>query len=440
MTNRLLLIGGNYYPEPTGIGKYSGEMIDWLARDGYECTVITTYPYYPQWKVQDQYKKKRFWYHKQIHQPGEGSKPVTIIRCPHYIPTSPTGMKRLLSEFTIFFFAYLAVLALLFTRKFHYVLTVAPPFELGLLGVLYKKVRGAKFLYHIQDLQIDAARDLGMISSSFVINLLLRLENYILRHADHTSTISDGMMQKVKDKLDKGVVYFPNWVNTQTFHPIMDKGALKESFGFNARDQIVLYSGAIGEKQGLRAILHAAKSLESQPFLKFVICGSGPYKPQLIGLQKELQLTNLSFLPLQPFEGFNLFMNMADVHLVLQKSNASDLVMPSKLSTIFAVGGVAIVTANPGTSLYSIMKSGDMGVLIAPENDGALRAGILEAITSDLKLKSANARSYAERHLSVDVILSKYTKEVFNDKGVRRERVRRGRAIRTRRFNELGRQ
>lgn len=54
---RILLLGGNYVPEPTGIGKYNGEMMSWLSREGYECGVITSYPYYPFWKAQAPYEK-----------------------------------------------------------------------------------------------------------------------------------------------------------------------------------------------------------------------------------------------------------------------------------------------------------------------------------------------------------------------------------------------
>ena len=66
MSKRLLLIGGNYSPEPTGIGKYNGEMIKWLAENGYDCTVITSYPYYAEWKVQPPYDKKKNWYTKEV--------------------------------------------------------------------------------------------------------------------------------------------------------------------------------------------------------------------------------------------------------------------------------------------------------------------------------------------------------------------------------------
>lgn len=415
---RILLIGGNYFPEPTGIGKYNGEMIKWLAEQGNMCTVLTTFPYYPYWNVQKPYEKVCHWYRSEKI-PVKDNNFINVIRCPHYVPKRPFGFTRLLSDFSFFFSAYLFFLLLLFKEKFDYVITVAPPFELGILGSLYKKIRGAKFLYHIQDLQIDAARDLGMIRSKTIINIFLKIEKIIIKNADIVSTISEGMIEKVKNKCDKEVVLFPNWVDVSAFYPIENKADLKHHYGFDSKDKIVLYSGAIGHKQGLEAILRSAKILENVPDLKFAICGSGPYKENLVRLKEEMHLDNVFFLPLQPINKFNLFLNMADLHLVLQKNSASDLVLPSKLSTILSVGGVAIVTARFGTSLYSIMSSSDMGVLIEPENEGELINAIINSISdSFFSEKSKKARLYAEEFLETDKILKDYFKRITSTEKV----------------------
>lgn len=55
---------------------------------------------------------------------------------------------------------------------------------------------------------------------------------------------------------------------------------------------------------------------------------------------------------------------MAEMRLVIQKINADGLVMPSKLTNIIAVGGMAIVTANPGTSLYELLINIKRGYLL----------------------------------------------------------------------------
>src|SRR5215210_4347122 len=226
MGKKVLLIGGNYFPEATGIGKYNGEMMNWLSRQGDFCTVITTFPYYPQWQVQEPYVRRCFWY-KTESVAVKDSPPIKVIRCPHYIPKRPSGLTRIISEFSFFFSAFLVVVLMAFIKKFDYIITVAPPFEIGLLGIFYRKIRGGKLLYHIQDLQVDAARDLNIIKSQFVINAFLRVERYIINQANFVSTISQGMMEKVRDKCNKEVLYFPNWVDVNAFHPLNDKVKLK---------------------------------------------------------------------------------------------------------------------------------------------------------------------------------------------------------------------
>ena len=412
---RILILGGNFFPEPTGIGKYNGEMAEWLTENGFEVAVVTTFPYYPQWKVQAPYTKRRFWFKKEMVQASKTALPLSIYRCPHYVPAKPSGLKRMISDFSNLFGTFIIVVRLLFARKYDYVLTVAPPFQTGLLAIFYKKLKGAKTLYHVQDLQIDAAKDLGMIKSDFLLKTLFKIEKYILRKTDYISTISLGMINRIKTKTDKQVLFLPNWVQTDKYFPIKDKGLLKEQFGILSTDKVVLYSGAIGEKQGIEAILYAAEKLKNIQNIKFVICGSGPYKEKLMEMRKQMKLDNILFLPLQPHEKFNDFLNMADLHLVLQKGGASDLVMPSKLSTILAVGGVAIVSALSGTGLYSYVNDNGIGIIIEPENQEALERGIQQAILTDQEQIKRNARLYAEKYLAIDSNLSAYFSTVTND-------------------------
>ena len=112
MTKSILLIGYNFSPEPTGIGKYSGEMIEWLSEKGYECTVITTYPYYPYWKVQSPYYNKRFSYttEDQILQSG---RKIKIHRCPIYVPENPSGLERMLLDLSFLISATFKTLQLI---------------------------------------------------------------------------------------------------------------------------------------------------------------------------------------------------------------------------------------------------------------------------------------------------------------------------------------
>ena len=122
MSKRILLISGFFSPELTGIGKYNGEMIQWFSEQGYDCTVITTYPFYPQWKLKEPYTN-HLWYKKEITKQGDafdslGS--ITVYRCPHYIAKSPTGKARIFQDLTFFISAFFQIFILLFKRKHHF--------------------------------------------------------------------------------------------------------------------------------------------------------------------------------------------------------------------------------------------------------------------------------------------------------------------------------
>ncbi len=407
MQMKILIYGINFTPELTGIGKYTGEMASWLAAQGHTVEVITAPPYYPEWEVHKHYRG-RGWI-------GERRNGVTIQRCPLYVPAKVTSVKRIIHEFS-FVAATLPIwLLMLFKRKFDIVISINPPFHLGILPFLYAKLRGVKYISHIQDLQVDAAKDLGMIKNQQMLNLMFAMEKFILRHGAAVSTISPGMQKKIEMKgiPREQIFQFPNWVDEKVIFPLSPEQSLKKEFGFKATDRIVLYSGNLGEKQGLEMILEVAGQFRQNQDIYFVISGTGGAKEKLTQLARESGLENVQFHPLQPYEKVSALLAMADVHLVLQKKSASDLVMPSKLTGILAAGGLALVTSLPGTTLFDLITTHQMGIVVEPESAEALKEGIERALFTDTSQLRAHARSYAEQHLSKSSILKKFENKLF---------------------------
>ena len=129
-------------------------------------------------------------------------------------------------------------------------------------------------------------------------------------------------------------------------------------------------------------------------------------------LPLEANLTNIKFFPLQPYEKLSALLATADIHLVLQKKSATDLVMPSKLVSILAAGGCPIVTALPGSTLYEVIDKYQAGILIEPENANALKEGIKKAFANNLDAYKANARRYAEQFLSKENIMKQWEQDL----------------------------
>ena len=411
MSKSILLIGINYSPEITGIGKYTSEFATYLAnKKDYQVRVITGIPYYPQWKIYNGYRNR--FHTEEI----EGA---IVHRCPLYIPQKPTGLRRLIQDLLFFACAFFYVTWLIITRKrVDIVFIPIPPFSIGLLGLYYRFFfKGVKVVYHVQDLQIDAAEKLGMIKSNFFIKFLFRIEKYILGKVDIVSTISQGMINKIMSKNSnlKECLIFPNWIDSKSIYPILNGASIDEVTHLKNK-KIVLYSGAIGEKQGLEIVIEAADFFRENSELVFVISGEGPYRQRLQDYAAEKKVNNVVFLNLLPLESFNKLLNASYLHLVLQKESGGDLFLPSKLSNILGVGGCVIVTASAKTSLYKIISGNKCGLVIPPSNKEEL-CNAIQVLCADDTLKDElkhNAFKYAQSQLYKASIIDSFLEKINN--------------------------
>jgi colanic acid biosynthesis glycosyl transferase WcaI len=123
---------------------------------------------------------------------------------------------------------------------------------------------------------------------------------------------------------------------------------------------------------------------------------------------RHLSLDNLRFLPIQSKEKFPSLLAAADIHLVVQKHKAADLVMPSKLGNILAAGRPFIATALPDTELGRVTLESQAGVLVPPEDAKSLVQAIVDlAQNRDMRKKMGyRARNFAEGRLGRDKIMA----------------------------------
>jgi len=370
---RLLIYGINYTPEITGVGKYTGEMAEALAAQGYEVRVVTAPPYYPAWQV-----GKGFctWCYQ-----SEYLKRVKVWRCPLWVPHRPSGLKRLLHLAS---FAISSLPVILWQGVFwkpDVVLVVEPAFFCVVGALLATVLSGAKSWLHIQDFEIDAGFEMGLLPNSGLIrSIVMALERWLMDRFDRISTISEQMLKRLKIKGVNAAkcVYFPNWVDTQTIYPLQGSNPVREELAIMPDTFVALYSGSMGEKQGLEVLIAAAKLLAADhPKIVLVLCGEGTAKQRLLQLAKGMP--NVLFLNLQPVERLNALLNLANIHLLPQVCDAADLVMPSKLKGMCASGRPVVATAHHGTQIAQVVKG--CGIVVPPGDMTALAQAIVYLAT-----------------------------------------------------------
>ena len=193
----MTIYGLNYAPEPTGTGKYTGDLAAWLAAQGDQVDVMAGLPHYPQWALAPGYTDGR----SRV----EVMDGVTVRRASHFVPSADAlGARsriRLETSFTLSAARYW--LPMFFRRaKPDAVIAVMPPMQIAVWPLLYGWIRRVPWVLHVQDLQVDAAIRLNMLKVGVFGKLLYAVEGFLLRRATRVSTITESMRARI---IAKGV-------------------------------------------------------------------------------------------------------------------------------------------------------------------------------------------------------------------------------------------
>ncbi|WP_353397482.1 glycosyltransferase WbuB [Hydrogenophaga sp. 5NK40-0174] len=404
---RILLYSINFAPELTGVGKYTGEMAEWLALQGHDVRAVTAPPYYPEWKVASGFSAWRF--------ARERWNGVEVFRAPLWVPDRPGGLKRLLHLAS---FAASSALSLFPQWQWRpdVVWVVEPPLMCAPSALAFARLTGAKAWLHIQDYEVDAAFDLGLIKARPLRRTVLRAEQWLMRRFDRVSTISGRMLERATDKgvSEERLVSFPNWVDIGAIAPLAGVSPYRSSLGIPEDAVVALYSGNMGSKQGLEVLADAARALAGHPDIHFVFCGNGAGKADL---EARCQgLNRVTFLDLQPLERLSELLGLADIHLLPQRADAADLVMPSKLTGMLASGRPVVATARPDTELGRVVETdAACGLIVPPEDGHALANAVLQLASDGARRQSMGqrGRQYAEHQLDRDQVLRRFEQALY---------------------------
>lgn len=400
MIKNITIIGINYFPEDSAIGLYTTQKAEYLVSKGYKVTVITGFPYYPQWSIWPDYKDKSTWINETIND-------VTVYRYKQFVPTTPSLTKRIY-HFTSFTFG--SIVNLRKVTKPDCVICIVPFTSTIVLGWLLKLRYKCKLWIHIQDFEVDAAIDSGFFDGNkkTIIKALLWIEKKVLKKADIISTISYGMLDKLKQKTNVKSYYLTNWIDIKLFE--LER---KEPHNYlKSRKFKILYSGNIGAKQDWDLFFKLLIALEKLQNVEVIIVGEGAEKERILnGIKKHKFVKHYNLVP---FEELPILLSSADLHILFQKGDVIDAVMPSKLLGMMASAKPSIVTGNMESEIKTIMEKSQGGYYF----DGA---SVIEIITSiELLIKNMDlrnnlglsARSYVFKEYSKEIVLNKFIEEL----------------------------
>jgi putative colanic acid biosynthesis glycosyltransferase WcaI len=385
---RVIVWGINYAPEITGIAPHNVALCEFLQRHGHDVEMVTTFSYYPSWRKRAD-DRRLFYRTDRING-------VPVHRCWHFVPQRLSAGKRIVHEAS---FVLTSTMRILLLRRPDVYVVVSPPLLLGAAGWLVATLKWAPFIFHVQDLQPDAAVGLGMLRTGLFTRALYWLEAFAYKHATRVSGISEGIVDAFRRKgvPDRKLILFPNAVVLPGDRDIPVRGKFRAKHHFTPGEFLAIYAGNLGVKQGLEILLDAADLLRAEKQIRIVIAGDGAAREKI---EKEIRdRNNMSMLPLQYGIDYKEFLVDADVSLISQQSGSGNAFFPSKLLVTLAYSCPVVTVADEESALARAVANGRCGKNVLPADPKQL-ANCLRDLSEDreqLRQWGANGRAYVEQ-------------------------------------------
>jgi colanic acid biosynthesis glycosyl transferase WcaI len=359
-------------------------------------------PYYPEWRVADAYRRRPF--------ARERRNGVDIRRCPIYVPSGVTPLRRMVHEAT---FVLMALLRSLTCRRPDVVFVVSPPLGLAAVAWILSRLWRVPYVFHVADLQPDTALDLGMVRNGPLVRVLYALEQLAYRGAALVSTLSPQMRDRIvaKGLPPEKVTLFADWADPELFD-LEEAGeapaasSIRTELGLGDAF-LVLHAGNMGVKQGLDVVLDAAARTREDGRLIYLLVGDGAVRPALEARAHAMGLSNVRFVPLLPRPAFLRLLAAADVCLVTQQRTVADIVFPSKVLTLLAAGKPVIASVTAASAVARAIADAGAGDVVEPENPAAL-ADAVRVLRDDAvrrRAMSVAGRAYARAAWERDATL-----------------------------------
>lgn len=413
---RFFIVSLNYAPEPTGFAPKATAYAEHLARRGHDVHVFTGFPFTPDWKRRDADRGR--WARR------ERAGGATLHRLTHFIPRRPSSaLQRVLMEGSL---AVSALVAIVLTMIRHgrpdAVLYIGAQPALALLARVSARLAGCPYFVNITDLAAQAALDVG-IAGPRLHALLERVEFAAYQGASTAFVLTPSFQRALVQRgfPARRIQLLRDPTDLDLIRPVSRDGTFRARYNISNAAFVVMHAGSMGLKQGLLNVV-AAAGLTRDTDICWVLVGAGEALPQLIDAVRREQIdATVRFVPFQPDADLSRMFAAADVLLLNQVRAMKDTVIPSKLLTYMASGRPVLAAVNEHSQAAEILRDAGGGILVAPDDPGALARGAQTCRAADpsaLAAFGARNRTYAEAHFDQRKIVTAHEARMLEDMGV----------------------
>jgi glycosyltransferase involved in cell wall biosynthesis len=335
---------------------------------------------------------------------GDG---ITILHAYTYNALHKSFVHRVVAFLSFMFSSFFTGLGV---QNVDVVWGTSPPIFQGLTAWALARLKRARFLFEVRDLWPDFAVAVGVLKNPALIKLALWLERFLYRHADRMVVNSPAYVEHVRSRGARQVELVPNGADPAMFDPFDNGVKFRQAHGL-LNQFVVLYAGAHGMSNDLDVVLEAARLLETEADIRFVLLGDGKEKANLQARAAALGLKNVLFLPPVPKNEMGAALAGADACIaILKPIDAYKTTYPNKVFDYMAAGR-PVVLAIEGV-IREVVEEADCGVFPRPGDaqDMANAIQFLEADRHHAAALGRNGRQYLEEHFSRENLAEKLEK------------------------------
>ncbi|MBX3285949.1 MAG: glycosyltransferase family 4 protein [Acidimicrobiales bacterium] len=393
------LVVTQYYPPERGAAQVRlAALARELHRRGNRVEVLTAIPNYPTGRLFPG------WRSRPVQVADEDG--VRVVRVWLYASMG-SGVRRMLNYAS---FGAMSVVGLARTRRAGWTVVEYPTLFGALPAATWGRLRRRRVVVNVADLWVDAIVEVGAVGEGRLVDLLRRVEAWMLRNATAVTAVTEGVREALVEKgVDpEKICWLPNGADADAFSPGPADPAVDAELGLEPGEHLFLYAGTQGYVHGLEVVLDAAEQLRDLP-VRFVLVGGGSEKPDLQRAAAERGLANVTFRdPVAP-EDVARYLRRATAGL----ASVRDLelfrsVRSAKMFPTMATGRPVLYAGDDEGA--ALVRRAGAGIATAPGDGAALADAVRRVLDhpDEAEAMGAAGRRWIEEEGSWRVLIERW--------------------------------
>ncbi|MEE9375494.1 MAG: glycosyltransferase family 4 protein [Rhizobiaceae bacterium] len=285
------------------------------------------------------------------------------------------------------------------------------PLTIAFPALVARWIKRKKMVFEVRDLWPEMPKAMGIITNPILLKAAELLEWSAYRSAHHCVGLSPGIVEGIAAKgvPQDSITIIPNGADLELADAVeaSDAKDIIKQAKINPKDKLAVFTGAHGRANGLDALLEAAQVLQArgQQNIHLLLLGDGSEKERLIERAKQMQLTNVTFLPPVPKRQLFALLKRADLGLMFLANVPAFYrgTSPNKFFDYLSCGLPTLVNY-PGW-MAQLVQDENCGYVAKPDDPNHLADVLTDALADSTRSTKGNAaRALAEREFNRDLM------------------------------------